>query len=911
MNPHPHTPPPSAAWHALSYGDALQRQGSSHHGLSFEEAERRLAQYGANRLAEMPTRPAWLKFADQFKSMLIVILLITAGLALLVGDVKDMVVILIVIVFNAVLGFYQEHRAEQSLAALKKMLALKARVRRDGHPSEVAAETLVPGDIVLLEAGDKVPADGRLIQSHSVEIDESTLTGESHPVAKHSEAVTATATLLAERINMALMNTVVTRGRAEMLVTATAGQTEMGRIAVLMQEAPHAPTPLQRQLDRLGKRLALIAGVVVGLIFVLALYQGEPLARAALTAITLAVAAIPEGLPAVVTVTLALGMRRMAAQRAVVKRLSAVETLGCTTVICSDKTGTLTLNQMTARAFLHGGRHYVVSGEGYSTEGNIEPEGGAINAAERAAAPDLGALLLPAALCNDSRIQGGQLIGDPTEGALAALAAKGGIDALTAAEHLPRIAEIPFDSVNKFMVTFHHEGERVRVFVKGAPDVLLARCAAVVGEDGEQPLTSATREDLVREIDAMASRGLRVLAIATSSLAAHDFDPAGELMPHVRDLTLQGLVGIVDPPRKEAREAIALCKAAGIQVKMITGDHQATAAAIARELGLTGEVIEGRDLDRMDETELASRIAQLTVFARVAPEHKVRIVKALQRAGHVVAMTGDGVNDAPALKSADIGVAMGITGTEVSKEAGTMVLTDDNFASIVRAVHEGRTIYDNIVKFVRFQLATNMGALGTVLGASLLGWPVPFNPIQILWVNMIMDGPPAMALGVEPARDGLMREPPRSPQADIMPWQRIVKLAAFGLTMTAGTLAVYWYAMRSGDASRALTLAFTTFVLFQFFNVFNARAETGSAFNRHFFGNRMLWLALTAVLALQVAVVHWASAQVIFDTTHLSAANWALAAAVASSVLLLEEARKLLFRLVQGKSSITGVKDGP
>ena len=845
MKPVPSSQQPSDNWHAHPHEEVLQRMASSQRGLSSEEAERRLAKYGPNRLAELPPRPAWLKLADQFKSLLIVILLITAGLALLVGDVKDMVVILVVVVFNAVLGFYQEHRAEQSLAALKKMLALKARVRRKGQPKEVAAETLVPGDIVLLEAGDKVPADGRLIQSHSVEIDESTLTGESHPVAKHSEAVTVTATPLAERTNMALMNTVVTRGRAEMLVTATAGQTEMGRIAVLMQQAPHAPTPLQRQLDRLGKRLALIAGVVVGLIFVLALYQGEPLAKAALTAITLAVAAIPEGLPAVVTVTLALGMRRMAAQRAVVKRLSAVETLGCTTVICSDKTGTLTLNQMTARAFLHGGRHYVVSGEGYSTEGNIEPEGGAINvaehAAERPAAPDLSALLLPAALCNDSRIQGGQLIGDPTEGALAALAAKGGIDALTAAEHLPRIAEIPFDSANKFMVTFHHEGERVRVFVKGAPDVLLARCAALAGAAGEQLLEEAAREALVREVDAMASRGLRVLAVATRSLKAVDFDPAGGLMPHVEGLTLQGLVGIVDPPRKEAREAIALCNAAGIQVKMITGDHKATAAAIARELGLTGEVLEGRDLDRMDEAELTRRIAQVTVFARVAPEHKVRIVKALQRAGHVVAMTGDGVNDAPALKSADIGVAMGITGTEVSKEAGSMVLTDDNFASIVRAVHEGRTIYDNIVKFVRFQLATNMGALGTVLGATLLGWPVPFNPIQILWVNMIMDGPPAMALGVEPARDGLMREPPRSPQADIMPWRRIGKLAAFGLTMTAGTLAVYWFAMRSGDAPRALTLAFTTFVLFQFFNVFNARAENGSAFNRHFFSNRMLW----------------------------------------------------------------------
>ena len=433
------------------------------------------------------------------------------------------------------------------------MLALKARVRRGGHPTEVAAETLVPGDIVLLEAGDKVPADGRLIQSHSVEIDESTLTGESQPVAKHSEAVTATSTPLAERLNMALMNTVVTRGRAEMLVTATAGQTEMGRIAVLMQEAPQAPTPLQRQLDRLGKRLALIAGVIVSLIFALAMLQGEPLATAAMTAITLAVAAIPEGLPAVVTVTLALGMRRMAAQRAVVKRLSAVETLGCTTVICSDKTGTLTLNQMTARDFLHGGRHYVVSGEGYSTEGDIQPGVGAnhdVEQAERAAAPDFSALLLPAALCNDSRIREGQLIGDPTEGALVVLAAKGGIDVLTAAEHLPRIAEIPFDSVNKFMVTFHQGGEHVRMFVKGAPDVLLARCSALAGAEGEQLLEEAAREALVREIDAMASRGLRVLAVATRSLKAVDFDPAGGLMPHVEGLTsARARVGSTGWPR--------------------------------------------------------------------------------------------------------------------------------------------------------------------------------------------------------------------------------------------------------------------------------------------------------------------------------------------------------------------------
>ena len=893
--------PQAPAWHALTGNEACARQGVDVRlGLSAAEAEGRLARNGPNRLAEKPPRSAWLRLSDQFKSTLILILIAAAALAYVVGDLKDAVVILVVVVLNALLGFYQENRAEQSLAALKKMLATKARVRRDGHPAEMDAELLVPGDIVLLEAGDRVPADGRLVETHSLEIDESALTGESHTVGKHVEKMADAATPLAERTNMAFMNTVVTRGRAELLIAATGGATEMGRIAHLMQQAPQQPTPLQRQLDRLGKRLALIAGIVVALIFALALYQHQTLASAALTAITLAVAAIPEGLPAVVTVTLALGMRRMAGKRAIVKRLAAVETLGCTTVICSDKTGTLTLNQMTARSFLFAGRRHQVSGEGYSADGEIALEDKGDSASAPANAADLRDLLLPAALCNDSRIRDGQLIGDPTEGALAALAAKGGVDALAAAEHLPRIAEIPFDSANKFMATFHHDGDRVRLFVKGAPDLLLARCTAVSAGRGAQALDEAGRAALVDENEAMAARGLRVLAVASRTLAAQGFDPAGDLMGHVADLTLQGLVGIMDPPRPEAREAIALCRTAGIQVKMITGDHRVTAAAIARELGLVGEALEGRELDRMDDAELARRIEQVVVFARVAPEHKVRIVQLLKSLGHVVAMTGDGVNDAPALKSADIGVAMGITGTAVSKEAGSMVLTDDNFATIVRAVKEGRTIYDNIVKFVRFQLATNMGALGTVLSASLLGWPVPFSPIQILWVNMIMDGPPAMALGLEPARDRLMRDPPRSPDADIMPWRRIGKLAAFGLTMTAGTLGVFAFAMQQGQAARAPTLAFTTFVLFQFFNVFNARAETGSAFDRHFFANRMLWLALVAVLALQVIVVHWPPAQAIFDTTDLSAADWLLATAVASTVLLLEEARKLAARLVVG-----------
>ncbi len=879
--------PASTPWHALDDETAAARlETRLETGLSNGMAETRLASHGPNRLAEQPPRPAWMRFLDQFRSVLIGVLILAAVIAGFVGDLKDMAVILVVVFFNALLGFYQEQRAEKSLAALKNMLAQQARVRRDGVKSEIPADRLVPGDVVLLEAGDKVPADGRLMVAHSLEIDESTLTGESHASAKNTAVLTADAAL-ADRRNMAYMNTVVTRGRAELLVTATGMQTEMGRIAAMMQEAGEIATPLQVQLDRLGKRLAIVAGVVVGLIFLLALWRGEAIASAALTAITLAVAAIPEGLPAVVTVTLALGMRRMAGQRAIVKRLAAVETLGCTTVICSDKTGTLTLNQMTARAVMHGGQTYAVSGEGYGFEGQITPV--------TAGSPgDLRPLLQAAVLCNDSRIVDGRLIGDPTEGALAALAAKGGFDSATLGAALPRIAEIPFDSANKFMATFHRDGEHIRLLVKGAPDVLFTRCST---ERRAGASESMDHERLLADNNGLAERGLRVLAIASRELPAAGFSAEGDLTAHLQDLCLEGLVGIMDPPRPEARDAIALCKTAGIQVKMITGDHQATAVAIARELGLNGEALTGADLNRMSDEELAACCERVVVFARVAPEHKARLVQALQKRGHVVAMTGDGVNDAPALKRADIGVAMGITGTEVTKEASTMVLADDNFASIVRAVKEGRTIYDNLVKFVRFQLSTNMGALGAVLGASLLGWPVPLNPIQILWVNMIMDGPPAMALGVDPARRGIMSEAPRHPGAEILDLSRLSKLIFFGLIMATGTLGMFWIGLQSGDRTHALTLAFTTFVLFQFFNLFNARAEHRSIFAGGLFSNRLLWLALGSVLVLQIVAVHWPPAQTLFGTTDISAGEWFMVAAVASSILVLEELRKLLCRL--------------
>jgi len=877
-------------WHAVSAREALRRQGVvDRSGLEQSEVEARRETFGYNRLPRKPRRSALAAFLEQFRSFLIIVLIGAGILAGVIGDLKDAVVILIVVLINALLGFWQEHRAEETLDMLKQMLPPTARVRRDGAEEGVMAALLVPGDVVILEAGDRVPADGRLLKSHSLELDESAFTGESLPVAKLSSTVLDEATPLADRVNMAYMNTVVTRGRGELLVTGTGIHTEIGRLTSLLSEAEPGQTPLQRQLDGLGHRLAIIATVVIVLIFVLGIARGLPLLETVLSSIALAVAAIPEGLPAVVTVTLAIGLHRMAQHRAIVRRLAAVETLGCTTVICADKTGTLTLNEMTARAFVCRGQRLNVTGEGYRVDGQIETD-------QDRDPMDIQRCLCPAAFANDSLICNGKLIGDPTEGALLALAAKGvaGIERLV--ERSPRVAEIPFEAEHRFQATFHREDDAVRLYIKGAPDALLARASMHLTADGEAGLDDTGRAWWHAENGHMAGRSMRVLALADKLIPAEGFDPEGDLMAHVRDLVFVGLAGISDPPRPEARDAIAVCRRAGIAVKMITGDHRLTAAATARELGITGEVVDGAELDAMSDEELSGRIDHIDVFARVAPEHKVRIVRALKADGHVVAMTGDGVNDAPALKTAHIGVAMGVTGTEVAKEAATMVLTDDNFATIVHAVREGRAIYDNIVKFVRFQLSTNMGAIQTVLGASLLGWPMPFSAIHILWINIIMDGPPAMSLGVEPAREGVMDDPPRRATARILSGRRVFRLFVYGATMAIGTLALFQYALPRGEPY-ALTLAFTTFVLFQFFNMFNARSEFTTALNRQFLSNRWLWLSLVSVLGLQALVVSWGPAQAVFHTTGLDLVDWGLAALVASSVLVFDELRKLVTRL--------------
>ena len=877
-------------WHTLAIEEVTDHlQVDPLTGLNSEQVAERRQVRGPNCLAEKPPRSLWLLFLSQFANVLVMVLIFAAILAASIGNVKDAVVILVAVILNAAMGFSQESKAEKSLEVLRRMLPATARVRRGGRKEEIPAEDLVPGDIVLLEAGDKVPADGRDIHSAGLEVNESALTGEAQPGSKSPTELGQKETPLADRTNVVYMNTLVTRGRAEVIVTATGMQTEIGKISGELAGTVESPTPLQLQLDKLGKRLAILATSLVAVLFSISLMRGEKLVHATIDCIALAVAAMPEGLPVVVTVTLALGMRRMALERAVVKRLSGVETLGCTSVICSDKTGTLTMNQMTARSLYFRGESYSVSGVGYSTEGVISMK-------NAGALPDFAPLLQPAAACNDSRLRDGEVLGDPTEGALLALAAKGGFVRSTVTEALPRIAEIPFDSAHKFMATFHRDGDVVRMFVKGAPDFLLGNCTRVVGIHDDEPLDFSRRKMIDEAYCDMAKEGMRGLLIASRPLFAADFMPEEDLYRYVEELTFVALVGILDPPRPEAREAVALCGEAGIMVKMITGDHRQTASAIARDLGITGDAITGADLDGMDDQVLSGVIDQVGVFARVAPEHKVRIVKALKEKGHVVAMTGDGVNDAAALKNADIGIAMGIAGSDVTKEVATMVLTDDNFATIVGAVREGRTLYGNIVNFIRFQLTTTVGAVLCVFFAPLLGLPEPFNPIQILWVNMIMDGPPAVALALDIARPGIMKQPPRMATEQILTLHRMARVVFAGVVMVIGTLAVLFSSARNGSREYALTLTFTTFVFFQLFNVLNSRNETDSVLNRDFFANRMLWLAIVGVIAMQVVAVTWKPAQIIFHTMTLSLADWGLAVVVSASIIVVEEVRKWIAR---------------
>jgi Ca2+-transporting ATPase len=883
-------------WHAIDVADAVERLDvDPDNGLGADEVERRRAEYGANVVEESEETPWWKLLAQQFADPLVLILLVAAVVAGLVGDVKDPIVIGVVLLLNAGIGFYQEQQAQSSMSALRSMLSFSAQVRRDGREQTVDGADLVPGDIVLLNSGDRVPADGRLISARGVSVEESALTGESTAVDKDVDPVDADAAL-AERSNRLYMNTTVARGQAEMVVTETGMDTEVGRIAAQLRESDSGQTPLQQQLGRVTTVLAIVAVVACALVFVLGMVQGDDLGDTALEAIALAVAAIPEGLPAVVTVTLAVGMNQMARRNAIVKRLASVETLGSTTVICTDKTGTLTLNQMTARELVTHGRTWHVSGEGYEPEGSIGDDGEEL--------PQARDVLLPVVLCSDAEITSdGELEGEPTEGALLVVGMKAGIDPDDARERYPRDNAIAFDSSRKYMATFHTlDDDEPVVLVKGAPSVLLDWCVTWWGEDGREDLTDEVRARVDEQVDALSQQGRRVLAVASRALDAPVDAEALEddLVDHVRDLHLQAVVGIVDPARREADEAIDRCVSAGIDVKMITGDHKVTASAIAEDLGIPSEAVEGREIDDLDDEELYEVVERAGVFARVSPQHKVRIVEALRHEGEIVAMTGDGVNDAAAMHAAHIGVAMGHTGTDVAKEAGEMVLTDDNFATIVNAVERGRAIYDNIVNFVRFQLSTNFGAIITILMAQVVGLPAPFTAIQILWVNLIMDGPPALALGVDPPDPDVMQRPPRDPDAQVLDVRRVLNLLLLGAAMAVGTLGMLRYGLAVGDETVASTLAFTTFVLYQVVNAFNSRDDVTTALRRHSLTNHKLLWALAGVIVLQIAAVHVPFMQTIFDTTALTPSQWGLAAGVAVSVLVVEEARKAVVRAMGG-----------
>src|SRR3954449_13368611 len=793
-------------WHVLSREGAVRELGvEPERGLTSEEAAERVQRYGPNRFAEAKAEPRWQAFVRQYQDPMQIVL-VAAGV-ISIYPVKQPgtgIVILLLTLLNAVLGLSQEGKAAAAVAALAKMMIVKARVRRDGALAQLPAEQLVPGDVVEIEAGDLVPADGRVLAAATLEVAESALTGESLPVGKGVEPVEGADAPLGDRTDMVYMNTNVTRGTGEFVVTSTGMATEVGHISGMLQRQDESKSPLTVQLEKLTKQLVVIAGLALVASVAINMARGQSFTEVFTVAVAFSIAAIPTGLPAVVTTILSRGTRLLADADAIVKRLRSTETLGATSAICSDKTGTLTLNQMTAVELTIPGRRYKVSGGGYSTEGQIKRAGGEPEV-------PLEPFMLPLALACDAVLtDDGEMIGDPTEGALIVLAEKGGLDLTLTRERFPRVAELPFDTAYKLMATFHRmQDERgaevVRCFVKGAPDQLLARAASHVDPSMTTvSVDDAFRERYLAENERLAEQGLRVMATARRDFDPGRFDPGADLLGLMDGLTLLAVVGIVDPPRPAAKSAIATAHEAGIQVRMITGDHAITAEAIARELGIEGRAISGAQFAELSDERAVHEIDDIGVIARVTPEQKVRLVDILKSKGHVVAMTGDGVNDAPALKRADIGIAMGITGTEVSKEAAAMILTDDNFATIVKAVELGRDLYDNLMRYIRFQMACLFGFIATFLGSSLLfiAGGVPFLPLQTLYVNFTTQVFLAIGLGFGQPREGVMNDAPRSPKQAILPRRLLAWVVVGGLVMAVATLGVIaWATPLYGEAA--------------------------------------------------------------------------------------------------------------
>jgi P-type Ca2+ transporter type 2C len=938
--------PTSSAWYSLSLPDVLARlHVDASQGLILTETETRRQRYGPNQITERGAKGPLQIILRQLTGLLVIILIIAAIISTLLGDLKDAIAILAIVVLNAILGFVQEYRAEQAMAALKKLAVPAVRVRREGEVREIPAPGLVPGDIVLLEAGNLVPADGRLLESANLRIQEAILTGESEPIQKIIEPVSGADLPLGDQRNMAFMGTTVTYGRGLMVVTDIGMSTQLGRVADMIQGVESSTTPLQRRLDQLGRGLALAALLLVVVIFGLGLLRGEDLDLMIMTSISMAVAIVPEGLPAVVTITLALGAQRMLKRRALIRKLPAVETLGSVTVICSDKTGTLTENRMTVTVLDLAG-HRVDLVETYQhREPVVLPEEPQPDNCEE---PPLNLLLTAGALCNDATLRPDpsrpgyyHALGDPTEGALVVAAARFGLWKTTLEQAFVRVSELPFDSERRRMTTVHsvdrstnkpgsrsaseyvlstclsgHLSTPFVAFVKGSPDGLIDISRSVWATDHAEPLDAAWRARIAAANEQLAGQGMRVLGFAFKPVEQKPDDsldywigasttlptpaPAEVTQEELeRDLIFIGLVGMIDPPRAEVKAAVTECKTAGIRPVMITGDHPLTARQIARELGITNDnrILTGQDVGRMSAQDLERVVEDVSVYARVSPEHKLNIVEALQKRGHVVAMTGDGVNDAPALKRADIGVAMGITGTDVSKEAASMVLLDDNFTTIVSAVEEGRGIYDNIRKFVKFSLAGNLGKVLIVLVAPLLGLPLPLNPFQVLYMNLVTDGILGLGMSVEPAERGVMRRPPHRPNESIFSrglgtqilWiGALISLIGLGVGLLAAFRGMYEI---NWD-----TLILTTIIFSQVFQALAIRSNRDSLFRIGLFSNKPLLAAASLIVGLQLVIVYAPSLRGLFSVAPLSAGELALAVGASSLVLWAIELEKWLAR---------------
>lgn len=870
-------------------------------GLSSGSAQSKLETFGPNELKEQEGKSFLQKLIAQFSDFLILILIAAAIISVFVGEAKDAIVIMSIVIVNALLGLYQEGKAEKALEALKKMASPTAKVLRDGNPQEISSSQLVPGDLVILETGDIIPADLRLVESSNLKVEEASLTGESVPVEKRAQETYSEEVSLGDRHNMAYMSTIITYGRGKGVVVETAEGTEIGKIAAMIQTFEEEPTPLQKKLNQLGKVLGMTTIAVCVAVFGIGLLQGREVLEMFMISISLAVAAIPEGLPAIVTIVLAIGMNKMVERNAIVKKLLAVETLGATSVICTDKTGTLTQNEMTVVKVLADNKLIEVEGTGYEPVGDFKLEGSTITTKESSG---LKLLLTIAALANDAKLDNSsgmyRIIGDPTEGALVTLAGKAGIDSAELNHMYKRIEEIPFDSERKMMTTFHDmpNDEGVSSFTKGAPDIIIGRCNRIILDGRVREFTPELKSEVLRVNSDLSRAALRVLAFAFKEYASLPADPSPD--KNESDMIFVGLTGMIDPPRPEARDAIALCKKAGVNAIMITGDYKETAFAIAKDLGMAeteDQAMMGEKLDGLSDEELQEVVKNTKVFARVSPEHKVRIVSALRANGDIAAMTGDGVNDALAIKKADIGVSMGITGTDVAKNTAEMILTDDNFASIVAAVEEGRIIFSNIKKFVYFLLSCNIGEILLVFTSILMNLPVPLLPIQLLWLNLVTDSFPALALGVEKGEPDIMNQPPRNPDEAILDRRMLVGVTFQAIAVAAASLSAYLLALRMyglENIEEARTITFATLIVAELLRAYSSRSQKFTLAKIGVFSNKSMVYATLGAFLLLLAVIYIPFMNGIFYTFPLTFVDWEIVLSFAFIPLVVGELTKVV-----------------